>query len=64
MFHFYNLLPQLQIAAHAAKTYGIGARPAAMHAAWHFPNALLQPIIAAGVPTSAVTVPNTAPAPV
>ena len=43
-------------------TYGVGNNKAAAQLAMHVPNAELQAKIAAGVPTPAVTVPNTAPA--
>jgi hypothetical protein len=43
------------------KAHGVGANPAATHAAMHFPSATLQAIITAGTPAPAVTVPNVDP---
>jgi hypothetical protein len=39
----------------------VGAKPAATHPAMQTPRAALQPIMTAGTPTPAVTVPNVAP---
>mmetsp|Transcript_46771 Transcript_46771/g.109216 ORF Transcript_46771/g.109216 Transcript_46771/m.109216 type:complete len:97 (-) Transcript_46771:166-456(-) len=43
-------------------SHGVGVKPAATQAAMQTPSAELQAMIAAGVPTPAVTVPKVAPA--